>query len=164
MSFGNSKKDSFIAGIPICSLDSATNKLTEKCKFNFAYFDKQAAGQDFHEWPEGKLHKLLNKLKEYSAESLKHWTFQPVGSSGTVLEIYGAFPKGKSDFTHPAHVPHQAQWGRFRLDSATRLVGFVVPHEYHGTAHVQTGERFDGNTFYVVFLDAGHRFYKTEKK
>lgn len=164
MNFGNTRKDRFIAAIPVCSLDSETDKLTTKCKFNFAYFEKQVAGQDFNEWPEGKLHKLLNKLKDYSAESLKHWSLQPVGASGTVLIIYGAFPKSKSDFTCPAHVPHQAQWGRFRLDQATRLVGFVVPHDYHGKAHPVTNERFDCNTFYVVFLDAGHRFYKTEKK
>lgn len=74
MSFGNKRKERFIATIPVCSLDSSTDKLTAKCKFNFAYFEKQAAGQDFHEWPEGKLHKFLNKLKEYSGESLKYWT------------------------------------------------------------------------------------------
>lgn len=161
--FGNTKRNSFLASFPECSLDSETDKLTTKCKFNFAYFEKQEAGQSFDEWPVDKLRKLLNKLKDYSNESLKHWMCQPIGKSGTVLSIYGTYPV-KSDFKCPKHVPHQAQWGRFRTDWAGRLVGFVVPNEYHGKAHPTTGERFDRNTFYVVFLDEDHRFYKSAKE
>jgi len=161
--FRNAKKDGFLASIPNSSLDSETDKLTTKCKFNFAYFEKQPAGQSFDEWPADKLHKFLNKLKDYSNESLKHWMHQTIGKSGTVLSIYGAFP-AKSDFTPPKHVPHQAQWGRFRTDWAGRLVGFVVPNDYHGKVHVTTGERFDSNTFYVVFIDENHRFYRTAKE
>ena len=162
-SFKNDKKDKFLAAIPNCSLESDTDKLTEKCKFNFAYFVKQPAGQSFDEWPADKLHKFLNRLKDLSNESLKHWMQQPAGKSGTVLSIYGAFPS-KSDFTFPKHVPHQAMWGRFRLDWAGRLVGFVLPNEVRGKEHPKTGERYDCNTFYVVFLDADHRFYKSAKE
>jgi hypothetical protein len=112
-----------------------------------------------------QLAKLLGKLKDYSAEPLKHWMAQPVGKSGTVLAIYGGFPS-RSDFTNPKHVPHQAQWGRFRLEHSVRLVGFVLPANYRDTKHPKhlCGETFDCNTFYVVFLDANHVFYKSEAK
>ncbi|MDZ5455911.1 hypothetical protein SM757_04945 [Azohydromonas lata] len=86
----------------------------------------------------------------------------PIGKIGNVLSIYGAFPQN-SEFTHPRHVPHQAQWGRFRLDRASRLVGFVVPKEYELREKTSEGFYFDCNTFYVVFLDGTHSFYKTKK-
>lgn len=162
-SFKNNKKDKFLASIPQCSLDSETDLLTCRCKFNFAYFEKQAAGQSFNEWPHDKLHKLLEKLKDYSQQPLRYWMNQNIGKSGRVLSIYGAFP-AKSQFTYPNHVPHQALWGRFRLEWADRLVGFVVPNSYHGKAHPVTGERYDCNTFYVVFLDSDHKFYLSAKE
>lgn len=49
--------------------------------------------------------------------------------------------------------------GRFRLDWAGRLCGFVIPRELDGQAHPK-GRRCCANTFYVVFLDEHHRFYK----
>jgi hypothetical protein len=156
------RKDKFLADINQTSIDSETDLLTEKCKFNFAYFVKQPAGQSFEEWDVNKLHKLLNKLKDYSQASLSHWKCQPIGAHGKVLAIYGNFPTN-SDFTFPKHIPHQAEWGRFRLESAVRLVGFILPSSYDGKEHPQTKMRFDCNTFYVVFLDANHKFYKTEK-
>jgi hypothetical protein len=54
------RKDKFLADINQTSIDSETDLLTEKCKFNFAYFVKQPAGQSFEEWDVNKLHKLLN--------------------------------------------------------------------------------------------------------
>lgn len=75
-----------------------------------------------------------------------------------MLAIYGDFPK-KSDFKHPKHVPHQVKWARFRLESADRLVGFIVPYSYDGKTHSTTNFKFDYNTFYVVFLDENHRFW-----
>jgi len=153
--YGNKKKDAFLAALPTTSLDSRTDLLTEKCKFNFGYFTVQEAGQNFSEWDENALCRLLDCLKQYSQSSLKYWMGQ------RVLSIYGGFPKN-SDFSHPAHVPHEAQWGRFRLASAVRLVGFVVPGHCDEKRHQGTGRLFDANTFYVVFLDADHRFYKTE--
>jgi hypothetical protein len=161
--FKNDKKAKFLASIPLCSLESETDLLTSKCKFNFAYFEKQTAEQSFEEWPDEKLHKLLAKLRDYSQQSLTHWMLLPIGKSGTVLSIYGAFPT-KSAFTHPKHVPHQALWGRFRLEWADRLIGFVIPNSYHDKAHPVTGERYDCNTFYVVFLDADHKFYQSGKE
>jgi hypothetical protein len=157
--FENKRKGRFLETIPLASIEVHDDTLTKRCKFNFSYFLKQAAGQSFDEWDHGQLIKLLCKLKDYSVESLNHWKKQPIGKkSGHVLEIYGGFPK-TSDFILPKHVPHQAEWGRFRLESAVRLVGFVVPSSYANKLH-SCGERFDCNTFYVVFLDMNHVFYK----
>lgn len=162
-SFKNSRTKNFLASVPQCSLDSERDQLTAKCKFNFSYFVKQDAGQSFDEWSGTQLAKLLDKMKNYSQESLTYWTNQP-SKSGKVLIIYGKFPNDRSDFTHPIHVPHEVEWGRFRLESAVRLVGFVIPNGYKDTPHRVTHARFDCNTFYVVFLDANHKFYKTENK
>lgn len=162
--YENSRKDRFISQIPVSSIDSPKDQLTAKCKFNFAYFHKDPAGQSFDEWNELQVKKLLQKLTDYSKESLRHWQAARIGGSGgTVLAIYGSFPRN-SDFTCPAHVPHQAHWGRFRLENAVRLVGFILPPGCHDKEHPGTKVRFDCNTFYVVFLDANHRFYKTENK
>ncbi|MEN9868654.1 MAG: hypothetical protein RL748_4244 [Pseudomonadota bacterium] len=155
---GNSKKARFLASIPLASLDAPDDTLAGRCKFNFSYFTRQAAGQDFADCDAQQLVKLLDKLKDYSKEPLAYWKNLAVGKSGSVLAIYGAFPQ-KSSFTHPKHVPHQAQWGRFRLDHTARLIGFVLPQAYHEQMH-PCNNRFDCNTFYVVFLDQEHSFYQ----
>ena len=159
---GNTRKANFLASIPVASIDASEDTITTRCKFNFSYFDKQDAGQAFDEWPDGQLAKLFDKLRDYSKESLTHWTKEAVGKSGSVLAIYGGFPQ-RSDFTLPKHVPHQARWGRFRLEQAVRLVGFVLPDDYRDKIH-SSGVAFDCNTFYVVFLDANHVFYKSEAR
>ncbi len=108
--------------------------------------------------------KLLNKLKDYTRESLDYWTHQRVGGGGLkVLEEYKDFPRN-SDFIHPKHIPHQASWARFRLEQRVRLVGFMIPNEYEGKEVVKYGMKYSRNIFYVVFLDKDHRFYKTEKE
>ena len=156
--YRNKKKKSFIDKIPTNSLDDTNQNIGNRSKFNFSYFDNcQAAGQDFNNWTKEQLLKLLGKLKEYSREPLDHWTTIKIGSGRhryNVLEEYGSFPR-TSDFIHPKHVPHQASWARFRIDQSVRLIGFRIPEEYKG--------KFDRNTFYIVFLDKDHRFYKTNK-
>lgn len=160
--FGNSKIQPFLDAQKACSLDDDENDLSIRCKFNFSYFEVQDCSQNFCDWTPDQLHKLLEKLKAYSRHPLEYWQGQVVGR-GRVLSIYDEFPK-KTDFTRPRHVPHQACWGRFRLESAVRMVGFVVPDNYAGKPHPQTKVQFDRNTFYVVYLDKDHRFYKMEKK
>jgi len=159
----NSRKDSFLASIPTISLDSDDNDLTSKCKFNFGYFDVQdGISQDFKEWSQDELSKLMDKLKNYSKSSLEYWKNQKVGNY-PVFVIYEQFPTN-TDFTKPKHIPHQALWARFHLENKVRLIGFVIPDEYADMAHPKTAQRFDTNTFYVVYLDKEHRFYKTEKQ
>ena len=164
--FSNRKQENFLIRLgEFPSLEDENDDLTRRCKFNFSYFDaSQEAGQDFRDWDHPQLCKLLDKLKEYSRESLDYWRTQRCGRGGRkVLEVYGIFPR-KSSFSQPKHVPHQAEWGRFRLENMVRLVGFVVPAELHRTPHCQTNELFDKNTFYIVFLDRDHNFYQTEQR
>lgn len=155
--YKNSQKITFLDGIPTSSIESENDILSIKCKFNFAYFDEQTAGQSFGDWTKEQLIDLLHKMKEYSKQSLKYWIAQ------NKFVIYGKFPNN-SDFFHPKHVPIEAQWARFRLESTVRLAGFVVPGQFNGTMHKKTKCLFDSNTFYVVFLDENHLFYKTESK
>lgn len=162
--YSNKKRASFLDSIPKTSIENEDDELTIKCKFNFSYFDSdQDAGDDFSDWSHAELNKLLNKLKEYSKKSLEYWQKQPIGSGkhrSNIFEIYDGFPVN-SDFVHPKYIPHQACWSRFRLESSVRFVGFVIPDAYHDKFHEHTGVRFDKNTFYIVFLDKNHRFYKT---
>ena len=108
----------------------------------------------------------MNKIKDFSRESLDHWEKVKMGGGKkgkkyTVLEIYDHFPnRERTDFKHPNFIPHDVLWGRFRLGNLERLVGFVVPKKYHNTKLDQSNYYFDCNTFYVVFLDKNHKFYK----
>ena len=156
--YKNSKRESFLNSIPTVSLDDDLNDLTIRCKFNFSYFTIDEAGQDFKDWSQNELSKLLDKLKEYSKFSLKHWEHQKVGRYPVFVK-YESFPTN-TDFTQPKHIPHQAIWGRFHIENKARLIGFVIPDEYDDKIHQKTSKRFDTNIFYIVFLDKEHRFYK----
>ena len=156
--FQNKRKEKFLSSISTTGLESSSCDLTSRCKFNFSYFDcSQSAGQDYVDWGVDGLEDLLRKLTEYSKNPLLYWKEQKR------LVVYDSFPL-KSDFVHPKHVPHDVKWGRFRMESAVRLVGFVVPGHFQNKRHEKTGLAFDCNTFYVVFLDRYHKFYKTEAK
>lgn len=158
----NNRKIAFLASIPIISLDDSTNDLTIKCKFNFGYFDiQEGVSQNFEDWNTNELVKLMHKLKEYSKFTLDHWTRKKVGRYA-VFSIYKQFPTN-TDFTKPNHIPHQAEWARFHLENLVRVIGFVIPEEYHNNPHSTTRMLYDRNTFYVVYLDKDHRFYKTER-
>lgn len=158
--FTNSRTNNFLASIPQASLDSPNDDITIRCKFNFSYLDEnQEAGQSFSNWNKTEIETLLQKLKQYSRESIEHWTRVPIGKkSGKVLSIYEKFPE-KSEFKRPLNIPHQVKWARFRLDYSGRLVGFVIPESHHDKHHEKSEYRFDKNTFYVVFLDKFHKFY-----
>jgi len=161
---GNKKKNrragAFLANIPLASIEEATDTLAQKCKFNFAYFVKDNASQDFRDWSQKQLYELFDKLKEYSKFTLAHWENQQLGNHPLFVK-YTQFPTN-TDFTLPKSIPHQAIWSRFRLEGDSRLIGFVLPDEYRDEAQHKSGFRFDTNTFYVVFLDEHHKFYKTK--
>ena len=144
--------------VKTASLNNETDLITIRSKFNFHYFDKDNAGQDFNDWDKKELIKLLSSLKQYSCDSLSYWKKEKN------LIIYNNFPvNAKTDFKEPNYIPLEAQWGRFRLGSKIRLVGFVIPKkEYHDVEHPKTKVRWDTNTFYIVFLDKEHKFWKTE--
>jgi len=97
---------------------------------------------------------MLDKLKNYCEQPLTHWEKQRAGSGdGKVLVIYGKFPsKSKTDFKIPKKiVPHQAQWGRFRLGANARLIGFVIPDEYNGKIHPETNVSLIVTPFMLFF-------------
>lgn len=147
--------------ITICSHD-----LHERCRFNFSYFDgTQEAGLDFSAMSAADLADFLAKIKHYSKSNLNFWRNERCGGKRglRVLADYDEGFPNNSDFTHPKHVPVDARWGRFRMENMLRLVGFTVPADalkQHGTKL----PALDLNTFYVVFIDPDHRFYKTESK
>lgn len=158
---GNNKRDSFLSKIPKISLNTDDNNLAQRCKFNLSYFvNSDEAGQDFKDWTQEELVKLLNKLKDYSNFSLQHWKKQNAGRY-SVLVNYGAFPQN-TDFNKPKHIPIEAEWSRFHLENRTRLIGFVIPESFHNEVQDSNKFKFDKNTFYIVFLDKKHKFYLTK--
>ncbi len=163
--FKGNKKKRFLASRQTCSIQ--TSDIAERSKFNFSYFtSEQEAGQDFSDWNNAtgicSMNKLMDKLKEYTKLPLSYWMNKRAGGGGlTVLTIYGDFPK-KSEFTNPKHIPHDVSWGRFRLGNKVRLIGFVIPENFVNIS--VNSQVLDSNTFYIVFLDRDHLFYKSEKK
>jgi hypothetical protein len=164
--FSKSKKQQgFLASIPSQNLEDSN--IAIRSKFNFSYLDTNPPGKDFIDFNEqagnSKLAKLVNKLKDFTRESLEHWEREKIGRGKkgankrqSVLELYhDGFPS-LSDFKHPSHVPEDVLWGRFRIDNDTRLAGFVIPRCFGD----EKSKQYDLNTFYVVFLDDNHGFYK----
>ncbi|MDD3903840.1 MAG: hypothetical protein PHO09_09210 [Sphaerochaeta sp.] len=153
----NSRKERFIHNFSQFSLEDLDSDITLRCKFNFSYFDYiQEFATDIATWDESNLQNLFTKIKSFSGKPLLYWKQQCIGSHRNhVLEIYGAFPR-KSGFSHPSHVPSDVDWARFRLDGKKRLIGFTIPKNL-----CRPDSRFDDNTFYVVFLDFEHNFYRT---
>ena len=159
--YRNSKKKRFLDQLSkLPSIEAPDNNFVIRAKFNFSYFDSsQKYGQNFIDWSHKQLYKLLEKLKEYSKQSLEYWRNQRIGGGGLrVFSTYDKFPV-KSKFYPPNYVPHQAQWGRFHLENKPRLIGFTISGDLHKKKHKKTNEFFDKNTFYIVFLDADHKFY-----
>jgi hypothetical protein len=152
----NSLKERFLSSRSDFLIDDAKGRFRENIRFSFEYFDNsQAPGQDFRDWEQEHLYKLMDKLKEYCKNPLRHWmTMKIGGGKNHVLEIYKKFPH-KSEFIHPKSVPLDVDWARFRLEGDMRLVGFVVPSESCDRLCLLK------DTFYVVFLDANHKFYIT---
>lgn len=152
----NRVKDAFLKTIPEFTIELSKKKF-EKIAFSLQFFDNsQSAGQHFNEWTHDHLVKLLEKLKQYCAEDFEHWKKMRIGSGKNhVLEIHGNFPNN-SDFSFPSHVPVDVKWGRFRLEGDMRLVGFIIDGDSCKANQISP------NVFYIVFLDAFHRFYKVK--
>ncbi|WP_158704888.1 MULTISPECIES: hypothetical protein [Aeromonas] len=160
------RKERFLLTVPKDSLSNCD--ILTRSKFNFSYFNNNHPGQDFVDWNNAggnsKLVKLMGKLKEFTREPLKHWENEKIGKGKNAgkgkrqscLEVYKDFP-ARSAFSHPQNVPIDVWWARFRIDSDTRLVGFVIPDNLDKAI----ASNFDYNTFYVVFLDDKHQFYLT---
>ncbi|MBW5891022.1 hypothetical protein IM880_02265 [Pectobacterium polaris] len=159
--FGNSNAKLFLKKFEnLVSLDSSDCNLAKRCKFNFSYFtsNQKVCGQ-ISDWDKATICDFFTKLVDFSTRSLNDLRMLGLGKNRkSLLSLYESFPKN-SLFELPQNIPHQAIWGRFRLDQNKRLIGFVIPDEYHGQRHDGTGMLYDKNTFYVVFIDNEHSFY-----
>ncbi|WP_275212928.1 hypothetical protein [Citrobacter freundii] len=163
--FGNSNAQKFLRGFEgLVSLDSVECNLAKRCKFNFSYFiSNQKACGKLSDWDKATICDFFTKLIDYSSKSLSDLQMIGLGKNRhNLLSIYDSYPKN-SLFEQPRNIPHQARWGRIRLDQNKRLIGFVVPDDYHGYRHEGTGMHYDKNTFYVVFIDNEHGFYPLKK-
>ncbi len=106
---------------------------------SFKHLDKQQ-GSDIYKWEKDNMLALaLDTMGNYCCRPLKE-------QFSDKFTVYGGFPK-KSNFTHPAHVPMDANWARIHINGLHVIAGHIVK-----------------NTFYVVFFDNDHTFYITEKK
>ncbi len=101
---------------------------------------------------------LLQKLAEYTKYSRLHWKNQKINGLSLLAE-YGNFPIN-SELKIPFNIPNSKEliWSRFRLMQKVRVCGFFVTDDIAKEFSLST------NTFYIVFLDKEHLFYKTEKE
>lgn len=102
----------------------------------------RSQGQTLSDWESsGMLSTAMETLRDYCSNDF-------LAQVGSKFTIYGDFPpKEKTEFTHPKHVPLDAQWARIHINGKVCVIGHVVI-----------------NVFYVVFLDKDHKFWKSEKK
>ncbi|WP_313317769.1 hypothetical protein [Pseudomonas sp.] len=157
--FGNKRAAGFIKDLATESVESSG--LIKKLKFNLHYLDLEQPAGLKGEISLDFMKLLLDKLKNFSEESLAHWVTMPAGrGNGNIYQVYDRFPS-KSEFKHPSSVPHDAVWGRFRIDRTIRLAGFTVPSNLNHKLCEKEKFRYCTNTFYVVFIDLHHKFYAT---
>jgi hypothetical protein len=99
-------------------------------------------GQNFEVWEAEKiLSRSLEVLAGYCTDAIRR-------SVGPKFTIYGGFPpKHKTEFSHPLHVPEDAEWARIHVTGKQCIIGHIVK-----------------NTFYIVFLDRDHKFWISTKK
>lgn len=157
--FKNKKAAEFKKNLPKNSIESSG--IIKRVKFNLHYLDLEQPALLKGELTFDFLSLLLEKLKNFSEESLSHWVTMPAGrGNGNIYQIYEKFP-AKSEFSHPSSVPHDAVWGRFRIDRTIRLAGFTVPAGLNHQLCEKEKFRYCSNTFYIVFIDLHHKFYAT---
>ena len=155
----NRQSEIFLDSLPKICLDDQGDQLTTRCKFNFHYLSTTSPAASIS----GIGDSLLNHLKIFSEHPLSYWEKQRhIGSRNNYyLVYYDAFPPShKTLFNYPKCVPADVRWARFILSGKQRLIGFVVPEEKNGTIHHGTHFQFDSNTFYCVFIDLRHEFWK----
>jgi len=105
---------------------------------SFKHLDRNQ-GDSLEDWD-------LNEMLSDAIEALYGYSHGPIRSQAVneKFTIYGGFPpKDKTEFSHPVHVPEDAEWARIHVNGKQCIIGHVVPP----------------NTFYVVFLDGDHRFW-----
>lgn len=114
-----------------------------KIVFSFRDFIFQEPGQSWADWEkEGLLAALMEKLGHISKMTLAEAKAQ------NIIGIYDEFPTF-SDFTCPNCFPPNTKWASIKHIKGRkgRIAGHII-----------------GHTFYIVFLDKNHVFYKTKPK
>ncbi len=155
----NKTKNSVLKSID--SLEESTfEDATDLITISFKYFcvNQTPVGQVFADWKDNMRLDLLQKFSEYTKYSRQHWKNE-FSNGLPLLAEYGNFPLN-SDFSIPKNIPcpDELIWSRFRLMQKVRVCGFFV------STDIAKKYSLSVNTFYVVFLDKDHRFYKTEKE
>ena len=155
----NTTKQSFLNTIE--SLEEVTfEDATDLITISFKYYcvNQTPIGQVFADWKDNMRLDLLQKLAEYTKYTREHWRNQ-FSNGLPLLAEYGKFPVN-TDFSIPQNIPNPNEliWSRFRLMQKVRVCGFFV------TEDIAKKYNLSVNTFYIVFLDKDHRFYKTEKE
>lgn len=121
----------------------------ELLSFNFSYLNEQeAAGQSLEEWCDS--HEQIPLLVSF-IRKLAHLSDQNITTSMTEggLALYGDFPAKKvTNFKCPAGLENK-KWGTIRNvgGQQARVAGFL-----------------QDQTFFPVFLDKDHVFYKSSKR
>ena len=166
--FRNTARESYLENFSDIVLLSNSCDIAGRLKFNFSYLDESQEKNGFASFGQltkEQIEKLLNKLKEFSRSPRQYWEKMHLGSGEhrySVLAVYREWPK-ETDAEKPKGVPQDVDWARFRLESDFRLCGFFVPTKQDGVEDPKSKIRLDSNTFYIVFIDPNHRFYKTER-
>lgn len=155
----NFTKQSFlnsIENLEELTFEDAKNTIT----LSFKYFcvNQRPQAQVFSDWSPKMQLELLQKLAEYTKCSRLYWKNQKINGLSLLAE-YGDFPIN-SDLKIPSNIPNSKEliWSRFRLMQKVRVCGFFVTDDIAKEFSLST------NTFYIVFLDKDHLFYKTEKE
>lgn len=115
--------------------------------FSFKDLDQtqpKSAPETLQLWAEKQLlSPLFNRLKELTNLTRDEAVQQ------RQIKIYNEFPPNdKTLFEHPIHVDDNVTWSVIEgLGGKPRVAGYLVE-----------------NTFYVVFLDSEHQFFRSDKK
>ncbi len=109
--------------------------------FNFGQLDTRQ-GQTLDNWSNsGLLLKMVTRFKDHGLKPI-------YDCYNDKFKCYDSFPETKkTDFKRPSHIPEDAIWASMHLQGKECVIG-----------HVSL------DIFFVVFLDAEHRFYISEKK
>ena len=146
-----------------------TKDLIDSCSFNFFFLteDKRVEESTIAYWEkEALLSKHLTKLQSYSKRSLKGMLCDK--SMRGMLKCLRDKSTQPSDarLHMPKLIPACAEWYEFHLGGQQRLIGFIMPGEFHNEKFPDVDSEFtvNKNTFYVVFFDGGHDFWPSKMK
>lgn len=165
--FGNTRKKKQVKALSGQILP--TKDLIDSFSFNFFFLteDQSVEESTIAYWEkEGLLSKHLSKLQNYSKRSLKGM-MSDKGMRGMFkpLRDKSAQP-AKARLHMPSKVPSCGEWYEFHLGGKQRLIGFVMPGEFHGETFPGVDSEFtiSKNTFYVIYFDGGHDFWPSKLK